>query len=354
MRRTQQHASATKYDAAIVNALIRAQDHVVAHRQLVELGFPERTIRNRTAQGAPWQRILPHTYLAQTGPPSPRQLGRAALLYSAPDSAWGAVLTGPAALELYGLRRLPPSTRVHVLVPNDHQRATTGHVVIERTARMPTQVMRDGLACAPFARALADAARRSTDVDEVRAMMSEAVQRRFCTPRQIIDEVRDGPLRQSRLARRVALEMADGVRSPAEGWLREAFTRFHVPSPLWNTTLRDAATGQVIAVPDALWPDRCLIAEVDSRDYHLSPDDWRRTQDRHNGLTALGFGILHFAPTRIKAHPETVCAEVKAALTANIGRPWPQSVTVSRADGPQQEPERQLIRGAPEDMVCSP
>lgn len=92
-----------------------------------------------------------------------------------------------------------------------------GHVVIERTTRMPGKVMRTGLACAPFIRALIDAARDSTDIDEVRAMMAEAVQRRFCMPRQMLDEVRDGTVRHSQLARKVALEIADGVRSPAEG-----------------------------------------------------------------------------------------------------------------------------------------
>ena len=320
-------------DTAAVNTLIRSQDQVVAHRQLVELGFPERTIRNRTAPGGPWQRILPRTYLAQTGPPSPRQLGRAALLYGAPDSPSGAVLTGNAALELYGLRRLPRQHRVHVLVPPETQRATTGHVVIERTTRMPAQVVRSGLACAPFIRALIDSARDSTHIDEVRAMMAEAVQRRFCTPHQILDEVRDGPVRRSQLARTVALEIADGVRSPAEGWLREAFARFRVPPPRWNTILRDATTGQIIAIPDALWANRCVIAEVDSRDYHLSPEDWNRTQERHTMLTVLGFAVLHFAPTRIKADPEAVCAETMTALMANAARRWPQSVIMTRADG---------------------
>jgi Protein of unknown function (DUF559) len=240
------------------------------------------------------------------------------------------VLTGVTALELYGLRRLPQRPRMHVLVPCDSQRASVGHVIIERTERMPAQVMRDGLACAPFVRALIDAARHSTDVDEARAIMTDAVQRHFCTPRQLLDEVRDGPVRRSKLARRVALEIADGVRSPAEAWTREAFRRFGVPPPRWNPVLLDASTGEVIAVPDALWPDCCVIVEVDSRDYHLSPKDWQRTLDRHAMLTALGFVVLHFTPNRIKQDPEAVCVEVMATLAANPGRPWPRSVTVTR------------------------
>jgi hypothetical protein len=132
----------------------------------------------------------------------------------------------------------------------------------------------------------------------------------------------------------VALEVADRVRSPAEGWLREAFIRFAVPKPRWNAIIRDTATGRIVAVPDALWAEGCLLAEVDYKDYHLSPEDWRRTQERHTMLTALGFVVLHFAPSRIKADPEAVCGEVMAALATNTGRRWPRSITVTRVDRP--------------------
>jgi hypothetical protein len=249
-------------------------------------------------------------------------------LYSAQDPESDALITGAAALDMYGLRRLAKQATVHVLVPWHNQRRTTGHVLIERTTRMPAQVIRDGLACAPFSRALVDAARHSTDVDEVRAMMAEAVQRRFSFPRRIAEEVRNAPVRHSRLARQVASEIADGVRSPAEGWLRRAFAQFRVPPPRWNVPLHDLASGRVIAVPDALWVDHCVIAEVDSVEYHLSPRDWHRTQRRHAALTALGFAVLHFAPTRIRADPAGVCSEVRATLAANADRQWPRTVTV--------------------------
>ena len=333
MKTPHKHTCADKSYTAAVNTLIRLQDHVVAHRQLVELGFPERVIRQRTTTGGPWQRILPSTYLTQTGPPSRHQLMRSALLYCGSDRTWGALLTGTAALELYGVRRLPRQSRIHVLVPCDSLRTSTGHAVIERTPRMPGQVTRSAMACTPFIRALIDAARRSEDVDEVRAVLAEAVQRRFCTPAQILEEVANGPMRRSRLAHQVALEIGDGVRSPAEAWMRDALIRFRVPAPRWNAVLRDSATARIVAVPDALWVGSCLVAEVDSRDYHLSPEDWRRTQQRHAMLTALGFVVLHFAPTRIKEDPEAVCVQVTAALAANAGRPWPRGITVTRADG---------------------
>lgn len=60
---------------------------------------------------------------------------RTALQHVGPHQ--GALLTGTAALELYGVRRLPRQSRIHVLVPCDSMRTSTGHVVIERTPRMP-------------------------------------------------------------------------------------------------------------------------------------------------------------------------------------------------------------------------
>jgi hypothetical protein len=92
------HHRIDKYDTASVGSLLRTQDHVATRRQLLELGFPEQAIRERTTEGGLWQRILPSTYLAQAGPPSRRQLMRSALLYSTSDRTRGALLTGTAAL----------------------------------------------------------------------------------------------------------------------------------------------------------------------------------------------------------------------------------------------------------------
>ncbi len=43
---------------------------------------------------------------------------------------------------------------------------------------------------------------------------------------------------------------------------------------MFNPLLYDAAGG-LIASPDAWWPDAGVAAEVDSREWHLAPDDWQ-------------------------------------------------------------------------------
>jgi hypothetical protein len=55
--------------------------------------------------------------------------------------------------------------------------------------------------------------------------------------------------------------------------------RARLPDPLFNARLY--LGDQLIAVPDAWWPQAGLVAEVDSREWHLSPDDWEHTMRRH-------------------------------------------------------------------------
>jgi hypothetical protein len=45
---------------------------------------------------------------------------------------------------------------------------------------------------------------------------------------------------------------------------------------------------EFIARPDAWWPDAGVVVEVDSREWHLSPADWKRTLARHSRMGAFG------------------------------------------------------------------
>jgi very-short-patch-repair endonuclease len=84
--------------------------------------------------------------------------------------------------------------------------------------------------------------------------------------------------------------------------------------PMFNARLY---AGQVlIAVADAWWPDAAVAAEVDSREWHLSPEDWERTLRRHARLTAHGILVLHFTPKQIRTEPAQVVAAIRAALDA--------------------------------------
>jgi len=65
---------------------------------------------------------------------------------------------------------------------------------------------------------------------------------------------------------------------------------------------------------------RSLAVEVDSRQWHFSPDDWEQTMRRHDRLTALGILVLHFTPVQIRYEPEHVLAMIRTALASRQGQ----------------------------------
>ncbi len=77
---------------------------------------------------------------------------------------------------------------------------------------------------------------------------------------------------------------------------------------------------EFLASPDAWWPDAGVAVEVDSREWHLSPADWERTQVRHARMSAHGIIVLHYAPRRIRSDPAYVVDEIGKALQAGRGR----------------------------------
>lgn len=157
--------------------LARRQQNVITASQLRARGVPSRVVSEHCRRGGPWQRLLPRVYLLQAGAPTPEQRMWAALLYAAQNGREtgcreGAVITGAAALALYGFTavpRLPAVTGVQVLVPRQRRLRDAGEVRIQRTARELEAREVHGLACAPVARAVADALREWIDGEEAAA-----------------------------------------------------------------------------------------------------------------------------------------------------------------------------------------
>ncbi len=263
-------------------------------------------------------------YLAVTGAVSPDQREIAALLHAGPRSA----LTGMAALRHYGFR-LPEAYPIDVVVPVDVRRQGTGFVRVQRSERMPADVCVAGeIRFVLPARAVTDAARRMRSAREVRALVAQAVQQQRCTIEMLSMELEQGPAQGSAFLRAALAEVREGIRSGPEGDLRVLLRRERVPMPMFNARLYDEKK-TLIAVADAWWEDAGVAAEVDSREYHYSAEDWQRTMRRHDRLVARGVLVLHFTPARIRAEPQAVAAEIRSALIAGRDRPrlpircWP-------------------------------
>lgn len=246
----------------------------------------------------------------------------AALLYAGD----GSLITGQAALRYYKIS-VPDAHRIDVLIPAGRHVSSRGLVVVHRTMRMPRLAAGYGpIHFVSAERAVADAALGLTRLGDVRAAAAGAVQPGWCTVAALAGELDAGPRRGSGLLRVALAELADGVRSAAEGDLRTLIRRARLPAPQFNSRLY--LDGQLIAVPDAWWPRAGLVVEVDSREWHLSPADWERTMRRHALLTALGILVLHFSPRQIRTEPDVVIAAIRSAV--QTGSPVP-SLTTRRA-----------------------
>ncbi len=126
-----------------------SQDGVITLRALLDWGISSSTVSRRCRPGGPWRKLLPGIVLMSSAPPTRRQLVDAAILYAGA----GALVTGLEATARHGLTKVPTGDAVHVLVPIDRRRLSREFVVIERTARLPDAVVRNGLPLAPVVRA---------------------------------------------------------------------------------------------------------------------------------------------------------------------------------------------------------
>jgi hypothetical protein len=304
-----------------LDKLLWAQKNVLSRAQALS-AMSEAALRHRLRSGGPWRIVLPGIYLATAGLPTIGQREMAALLYCGPGSA----ITGSAALERRGIR-VPHSEVIDVLVPVSRRRRSAGFVRVQRTGRMPGRVwVTDGLRYAPVARSVADAVRELTDQRAVRAVVADAIQRGRCPLRELVAELASGPKRGSGGLRVALAEVAEGVRSVVEADLRDLIRSARLPTPLHNPHLFVGES--FLAQPDVWWPDAGVAGEVDSREWHLSPDGWDRTLARHARMSAHGIIVLHFTPRRIRTEPAAVISELRRALDSGRRRPPLQIRTV--------------------------
>jgi len=298
-----------------IRELLRNQTDIITRSQVLASGMTVAALRHRLRPGGPWMTVLPGIYVAGNGGLAAVQREMAAMLYGGRTC----VVTGPAALRQQGVR-VAYSDVVDNLIPESTKRRSIDYVHVHRTKKMPARFWNvGGIRYALAARAVADAVWGGTDMRSVSALVADAVQRGTCTVQQLADELRAGP-KQGSAALRVALaEVADGVRSVAEGDLRKLIMRSGLPEPIYNPRL---FVGEAfLAQPDAWWPDAGVACEVDSREWHLSPEGWERTQARHARMSALGILVLHYAPRRIRSDSAAVASELRATLAAGCQRP---------------------------------
>jgi hypothetical protein len=320
----------TRLDRDALFRILEQQLDVISRQQALAAGLTRHALGHRLRPGGPWRGLLPGVYIAATGAPTTLQQEMAALLYAGP----GSVITGPAALRCHHIR-CELTDIVDVLVPATRQRRDTKFVQLHRTTRMPARIWQAGpVRYVPPSRAVADAVRALTSLRNVRAVVADAVQRDKCAISSLVTELAGGPAKGSALFREALADVAGGIRSAAEGDLRDLLATSGLPMPLFNPSLYD--DGTFIARPDAWWPRLGIAVEVDSREWHMSPEDHARTLARGRRMARYQIVVLRFTPRQIRSQPAEVIADIRAALEGARGRPPLRLRTVPAKQEPGQ------------------
>ncbi|MFB7381028.1 hypothetical protein ACFC6U_33800 [Kitasatospora purpeofusca] len=316
--------------------LARRQQNVLTAGQLRARGVPSRVVSEHCRRGGPWQRLLPRVYLMQSGEPSPEQRMWAALLYAAQNgreegSREGAVITGPAALALYGFAavpRLPAVTGVDVLVPRQRRLKDAGEVRIRRTERELVARSVHGLACAPVARAVADALCEWTSAEwtagagagvfapaPVREVLGEAVRRPelHCSVGELAAELAESGLTADPRVRAVLDGLLAAERDRVLERVGELVDEWLLPVPLTSPELRMRG-GTYVAVPDLYWPQAGVAVEVDSELRCVSEGEAAWVRGGQHRMEYLGVRVVYVSGARLAEDEDAVGAELREAF----------------------------------------
>ena len=306
---------------------------LITRQSALSSGMTPASLQHHLSKTGRWTRALRGVYALQTGPLSTEQRWAAALLYG----GGRALLGGPTAAGLHALRAAPRTARVHLLLPHRLRRASHGFVVVRRTENMPDPWSAGPWRVVPVARAVVDSCRDLGRIDDVRALMAEAVQQGRTSAAELSRELDIGASQGSALPRRVLLEVLDGVRSTAEAQAREIVLGSGLPAPLWNVDLF-TDSGRWLCRPDAWFGAAGMALEVDSREWHMTPAGWRRTQDRHALMTSYGILVVHVAPARLKNDRRGFLTELRRCHRTGLEQGGAPRVTTTAPTGWSSSP----------------
>lgn len=309
---------------------------VATARQLMAVGFSERTVYNRCLPGGPWRRLLPGVIALFSGTPTLDQYVLAALLLCGPD----AMVTGLEACRRHGIRRGPVRggdhsehpVEIHVLVPATRQVRSVGYVHVERTNRLPAAIVRGRIPLAPVPRACIDAVRRLDRPGDVAELLADAVQRGLCTVGALVRELSDTTRRGTAVPRSVLQDVADGVRSAAERQAKALWDRSGLPEAWWNVAVYDE-DGRFLGIADCWVDDVAMVWETESTEWHLSPADHDATVERAAAFTAAGAVYTATKPRKLRTDPHGVAAMLRATYERARARPRPALKAVPQAAG---------------------
>ena len=278
---------------------------VASRAALIAAGFSQFRIRS-ALRGGRWQAALPGVVVMHNGPVSADQLRRCALTYAGPAS----YLSHTTAAEIQGMR-VCHDPRLHVTIPHSKHPRSHDFVVVHQSQRTCRLGRNGDIRWSEPARTVVDVAAGLATRDDVRAFVSDAVQRRFVSVAQLEAAAVDIPRRGSRWLFEVIEDVGAGTRSMGESRFRRAVRRAGLPEPEWNVRLE---TDYGAVVLDSLWRAAGVAAEIDGARWHLDAAAWEADQRRQNAIQARGILVLRFFVRRLTSDTDAVISELRKVL----------------------------------------
>ncbi|SCE65004.1 Protein of unknown function (DUF559) [Micromonospora viridifaciens] len=297
-------------DADELTWLLFRQEDVISLEQVLQ-HLSRKAVRHRVASGR-WRQVHPAVFVTHNGPVGIAQLWWIAVLAAGP----AAVLGGLTAAQAGGLRGFPDRV-VHLLLPASCRRGPLPQgVLAHRTTHLPA---RDVLAVGQpprtmAARSIVDAAQWAASDGQARAIVAAAFQQRLVGGDDVYQVLDQMPrVRRRRLILATATDAAGGAHSGGELDFLSLVRRSGLPEPTRQRIRRDA-TGRRRYL-DAYFEEWRVHVEIDGGQ-HLDPAHAWADMRRQNDLWVDGDRVLRFPTWVLRAQPEEVVAQLRAALRA--------------------------------------
>jgi hypothetical protein len=304
------------YESPIaLDDLLASQDGVLDTRSALTYLTPA-TLRWRLQSGR-WQQPYRGVVVAHSGPLTPQQTLRVAVLWAGK----GAALAGLTAARLQGFRGFDEkASPIHLLIPavGHHTKRSiqppfplfvhySRHLTPAdiHPARRPPQTR--------IARSLVDAAAWMGTDRGAQAVLAATVQQRLVRVSDLAAELeRNKRLCRRKVIRQTLGDIAGGAQALSElDFTRLVVRQFKLPAPDRQIPLRDAQGRRRWL--DAVWEKARLVVEIDGAG-HIDVRTYWDDMDRANGLQLEHYRLLRFPAWVVRYQPDYVAAQIRQAL----------------------------------------
>lgn len=296
---------------------IAARQHgVIGREQAMAAGLTSSAISRRCKSGR-WERVLPGVYRIRGSPDTWRQRLIAAQIWLGTES-YVSHQSAAAVLGISGMGEVPVElTATRKLRPRKGLRI---HFVVEMPRKDRTVV--DGFRVTTATRTIIDLA-SVVSPKQLAAALDDGLRKRLTSvPTLRAAMVRLGTNGKSgtRLLSRLLDERSQQTR-PTDTELEDLaisiIRKASLPEPeIQNVILND---GGFVARVDFAYPDRLLVIEAESWQYHSTMKDWSDDVVRYNDLVGLGWRVMRVTYEEMVKHPDRVADQIRRAHASRYG-----------------------------------